>query len=161
MQQKCHWRSYINSPISKYLSYSWQVMLAKDGTKMLSTSFINFLNQYISNISDIYNPNVNMSIASQTKCDSMFSDPKLDHIFSHYSVMYLVYIFSFSYVVIIHLLWIGKGVGIYCNIFKSMGLIIWIHDYQYQLHPCWLLCLLIVYSEESQDGWCGNYQPKR
>ena len=44
-------------------------------------------NKYISNISNIYNPNVNLSSASQMKCDNMFSDQELDHIFSHFSVI--------------------------------------------------------------------------
>ena len=35
--------------------------------------------------------NVNLGLASQTKCDDMFSDPELDHIFSHFLVTYLVY----------------------------------------------------------------------
>ena len=35
--------------------------------------------------------NVNLGLASQTKCDDMFSDPELDHIFSHFLVTYVVY----------------------------------------------------------------------
>ena len=34
--------------------------------------------------------NVNMSLASQTKCDNMFLDPKSDHVFSHFLVTYMV-----------------------------------------------------------------------
>ena len=33
------------------------------------------------NISNIYNPDENTSLESQTICDHMFSDPKLDHTF--------------------------------------------------------------------------------
>ena len=67
-------------------------MLAVNETKIYSTGFINFLNQQISNISNIYNPNEKMGLVSQIKCDNMFLDPKLDHIFSHFSVTNLVYI---------------------------------------------------------------------
>ena len=38
------------------------------------------LNQYISNIWNLYNSDVNLSISSQTICDHMFSDPKSYHI---------------------------------------------------------------------------------
>ena len=61
--------------------------------KMSSMSFIDYSNKYISNISNIYNLNVNMSLASKTKCDNMFLDTELDNIFSHSSVTYLVYTF--------------------------------------------------------------------
>ena len=67
-------------------------MIVIDGTKMLSMVFLEFSNEYISNISNIYNPNVNLSLASQIKRDKIFPDTKLDNIFSHFSVMYLVYI---------------------------------------------------------------------
>ena len=42
------------------------------------------LSTYISNISNIYNPDKKMSLVSQTICDHMFSDPKLDHTFPQY-----------------------------------------------------------------------------
>ena len=103
-------------------------MLIIDGTKMASMIFLNFLNQYISNLSNIYNPSVNISLASQMKCDKMFSDPKSDHIFSHFSVTFLVYIFFFSYVVIHHLFRIRGGVGIYCKLINY-----WIESTQAQI----------------------------
>ena len=59
--------------------------------------FYVFSNHNISNITNLSTPNVNSSLASQTKCDSIFSDPELDHIFSHFSGTYLVYI-SFIFV---------------------------------------------------------------
>ena len=81
---------------------------------MSSTGFIVFPNQYISYISNIYNPNLNMRLASQMKCDKMFLDLELDHVLLHFSVKYLVYIYLFfSYVAIIHLLRRGGGVGIH------------------------------------------------
>ena len=61
--------------------------------KRLSTSYILFSNHNISNISNISNPNVNLSLAPQTKCDNVFSYPESDHIFSHFLGTYLVYIF--------------------------------------------------------------------
>ena len=60
---------------------------------MLLTGFIYFSNQDTSNITNLSNLNVNSSLESQTKFDSMFSDPESDHIFSHFSGTYLVYIF--------------------------------------------------------------------
>ena len=59
---------------------------------MLSTGFIYSSNHDTSNISNIPNQNVNSSLASQTKCDNMFSDPESDHTFSHFSGTLLVYI---------------------------------------------------------------------
>ena len=116
MQQKYHQRYYVNLLIYKYISCNQQGRIAIDGTKTPLTGFIDFDNHYIPNISNLYNPNVNMSLASQTKCDNMFFDTESDHIFSHFPVTYLVYIFFLSYVVIIHLLWRGEGVGIYCKL---------------------------------------------
>ena len=66
--------------------------LAIDGTKISSTGFIDFSNHDALNTLNLSNPNVNLRLASQTKCDDMFSDPELDHIFSKFSVTYLVYI---------------------------------------------------------------------
>ena len=80
-----------------------------DGFSLLS-------NQYISNISNLYNPDVNMRLASQTKCDKMFSDPKSDNILSYFQLStWFIYIF-FSYVIIIHLIWKGEGDVIYCKL---------------------------------------------
>ena len=52
-----------------------------------------FSNNLTSNIPNISNPTVNSSLASQTKCDNIFSDPQSDHIFSHFLGTFLVYIF--------------------------------------------------------------------
>ena len=54
--------------------------------------FYLFSNHDTSNILNLSNPNVNSTLASQKKCDNMFSDPKSDHIFSHFLSTYLVYI---------------------------------------------------------------------
>ena len=70
-----------------------QLLLAIDGTKMSSTVFINFSNHDTSNIPNLLNPKVNLSLEYQTKCDNIFSDPESDHIFSHFLGTYLVYIF--------------------------------------------------------------------
>ena len=54
----------------------------KDGF-ILHDSFCSLLsNQYISNISNIYNRDKILSLESQTICDHVFSDPKLDHLFT-------------------------------------------------------------------------------
>ena len=80
-------------------------------------------NGYISKISNIYNPDKNLSLASQTIWDHLFSDPKSDHTFHIFWLCtWLIYIF-FLYVAILHLLQIWEGVGIYCKLiidrFKS------------------------------------------
>ena len=63
-----------------------------DETKMPLTVFIDF-RIMISQKSQIStNQNVNLSLESQMKCDDIFSDPDFDHIFSKFSVTYLVYI---------------------------------------------------------------------
>ena len=69
-----------------------QIWLAIDETKTLSTIYILFSNHDTSNLSNLSNPNVNSSLASQRKCDNVFSYPESDHIFSHLLGTYLVYI---------------------------------------------------------------------
>ena len=44
--------------------------------------FYIFSNHDISNISNLSNPTITLILASQTKCDNMFSYPQSDHIFS-------------------------------------------------------------------------------
>ena len=111
MEQKCHRQYCMNILVSVYLSSNWQERLAIDKAgswsmeqKRYRKFFIYFSNHDTSNIPNLSNPNVNLSLASQTKCNNMFSDPKSDHIFPHFLGTYLVYIFFFSYVEIIHLL---------------------------------------------------------
>ena len=43
-------------------------------------------NIYKSNTSNIYNPDVNLSLAYQTKCDNMFSYLKSDYILSYFQL---------------------------------------------------------------------------
>ena len=71
---------------------NWWSWIAIDGTKTLSTGFIYFSYHDTSNIPNLSNLNLNSSLASQTKRDNIFSDPESDHIFSHLSGTYLVYI---------------------------------------------------------------------
>ena len=61
-------------------------------------------NQYISNISNIYNPDVNLRLASKTICDQMLSDPNSDNIFQIFGYIPELYIFPSSYVAISHFL---------------------------------------------------------
>ena len=49
--------------------------------KNIIDGFINFSNHDTSNTTNILDPNVNLGLASMTKCDNMFSDPESDHIF--------------------------------------------------------------------------------
>ena len=67
-------------------------MLSIEGKEISPMGLIDFLSQDITNISNICNPNINLILPSQAKRDNMFSHPKPDRIFSHFSVTYLVYI---------------------------------------------------------------------
>ena len=51
------------------------------------------LYEYISNISNLYNLDKNLSLASQMICDHMFSDSKSDHIFRIFGYVPGLYIF--------------------------------------------------------------------
>ena len=115
---KCH-RWSINFILSEYLSYNRQVQLAIYGTKILLAGFIYILNKYISNISNLYNSNVNLSLASQknmTTCFQIQSQTIYIHIFQLRSgfIFWLL-----LYVVIIHLLQRDEGVGIYCKLIPN------------------------------------------
>ena len=82
--------------------------------------FYPFSNHDTSNIPNLSNPTINLSLEYQTKCDNMFSDPQSDHIFSHISRVRTWFIhFFFWYVVSIHLIRIGEGVGIYCPLITN------------------------------------------
>ena len=87
-------------------------MARNQWNKNIIDKFFLFSYHNNSNVPNLSNPNVNLSLASQNKCDNMFSDPESDNIFSHFLGTYLVYIFFFSYVVIIHLLRKGEGIRI-------------------------------------------------
>ena len=63
-----------------------------DETKMPLTVFIDFLIMISQKSQISTNQNINLSLESQMKCDDIFSDPDSDHIFSKFSVTYLVYI---------------------------------------------------------------------
>ena len=98
MERKFHRRYYINILLSAYLSFNWQERLAidEDGLRLMERKrywqVLSFSNHDTSNIPNLSNPNVNLSLAYPKKCDNMFSDLKSDHIFSHFSGTYLVYI---------------------------------------------------------------------
>ena len=110
--------SYIHFLISCYLPCYWQSKLAHVINKTVlfyTTDFYLLLNTYISNISNIYDTDQNLSLASQTICDQMFSYPKLDHAFHIFQLRSWIF-FSLSYVPISHLLWGWEGVGIHCKL---------------------------------------------
>ena len=118
IQKKCHWLSNVNFLISTYLPCDLQKLLVIDAVKIPLTVLL-LLNQYISNISNIYNPDVNLSLAYLTICDHMFSYPKSYNIFSYFW-LHTWHIFCFfSYVVIVLLLQRRKGVRIYCKLISS------------------------------------------
>ena len=83
--------------------------------------FYLFSNHDTSNIPNLSHSTVISSLASQTKCDNMFSDPDLDHIFSHFYRVRTWFIFCFFlYMIVIHLLRRGQGVGIYCPLITNL-----------------------------------------
>ena len=67
-------------------------MCVNNKTVLFYTAFFSvLLNIYISNIYNIYNPDKKMSLASQTICYHIFSDPKLGytfHIFGYVPRLY-------------------------------------------------------------------------
>ena len=67
----------------------------------MSSAFSIILNQYILNISKIYNPDVNLRLTYQMMCDYMFSDPKSDLIFSYFWLRTWLKFCFFSYMVIV------------------------------------------------------------
>ena len=73
-------------------TWGWWIRLVIYGMKIPSMGFIYFSNHDTSNISSLSNLTVNSSLAYQTKCDNIFSDPELDHISLYLSGTYLVYI---------------------------------------------------------------------
>ena len=110
-----HQRYYINFLVYEYISFNLNFH-APDLWGKISSTVISpdFSNQNISNISNIYNPNKNPSLASQTKCDIMFSDPGVgSYIFtSCFSQLRTWFLFCFfPYVVIINLLQREKGMA--------------------------------------------------
>ena len=82
--------------VSTYLLFNLQESLAIDeaGSRLMEKNVIDvfylFSNRDTSNNSNLSNPNVNLRLVYQNKCDKMFSNPKLDHIFSHFLGTYLV-----------------------------------------------------------------------
>ena len=122
---KCHWCSEnsIDGTMDIYSYMNIYNIVDKAHSllmkKISSMGFLDFPNKYISNISNLYNQDVNMSLASQTKCDIMFSDTGFgSYIFTFlFSRLRIWFIFCFFlYVVIIHLLWRDEGVKIYCKL---------------------------------------------
>ena len=71
-------------------------LIDKSGSRLMEQKrdrrVYQFSNHDTSNIPNLSNLNINSSLASQTKCDNMLSDPESDHIFSHFLGTYLVYI---------------------------------------------------------------------
>ena len=75
---------YFHFLISHYIPCYWQITLTTVINKTVlfhTTVFYLRSNPYILHISNIYNPDQHSSLASQTICDQMFSDPKLYHNF--------------------------------------------------------------------------------
>ena len=122
IRQNCHLRSYyyVHLLIFEYLSRAQKIMLVRVKTRRFyfirKFCFSLLMYQYISNISNIYNPEENLTLAYQTICDHTFSNLKLYHTFHLIWLnTWLVFCF-FSYVKIIRLLWRKGGVGIHCKL---------------------------------------------
>ena len=95
------------------VSISWRT---KQSRNQCNTNVIDGFslipNQYISNISNIYNTDVNLTLASQTIFDHIFQIRS--RIIYFHTFCYIPYIFClFLYEAILHLLQIWKGFGIY------------------------------------------------
>ena len=120
MEQKSHQWYYVNIVVSKKYNLQSTRQALNLWNKNSLTGFIAFLNHNTSNIPNLSNLTVNLGLVSQPKCDDMFLDLKSDHIFSYFLVTYLVYIYIFSFVVIMHLLRRGGGIGIYCQLIPNL-----------------------------------------
>ena len=94
-------KTFIDSRITRYISSYLNIYpVIKKSFLCVSTTrrfyftqhfFSVLLNIYISNIYNIYNPDKKMSLASQTICYHIFSDPKLGytfHIFGYVPRLY-------------------------------------------------------------------------
>ena len=134
MEQTCHWRYYINTLVSAYLSLNWQERLAIDKSGSWSMEQKRY-RRVLSIFKSLYLKYFK-SIESERKFElsisngmwQKISDPDSDHIFSHFLGTQLVYILFFSYVIIIHLLRRWGGVGIYCPLITD-----WIESTQAQI----------------------------
>ena len=140
LMQKCfHQRYYVNFLVSEYLSFNLQSHAPDWWEKnVIDGYFPDFSNQ---NISNIYNPNKNLSLAFQTKCEIMFSDLGVgSYIFtSCFSQLRTWFIFCFfPYVVIINLLQREEGVGIHCKLMPD-----WIESNQARLNKIELIMDII------------------
>ena len=120
MRIKFHWwlYYYVHLLTSQYISRDQQITFTCVSNKKFyfTHQFFSLLsNPYISNISNIYNPEKNSSLASQTRCDHMFSYPNLYltfHVISLHN--WLVFCF-FSHVAIARLILRQESVVIYLN----------------------------------------------
>ena len=78
--------------------------------------FYLLLSTHISKTSNIYKPEKFLSLASQTICDHMISDPKLDHTFHVFWIRNWIINVFFLFMSIVHLLQRQEGVGIHCKL---------------------------------------------
>ena len=107
MQKKCHCRYYVNFLISVYLPFNRKIHTCDRWNKNVIDVFLDFLNQNISNISNIYNPNVNPSLESQKKCDNMFSYPLVgSYIFTFFSIFQLLTWFIYKFLLVCGNYWL-------------------------------------------------------
>ena len=120
-------KTVIDGCITMYISSYMNIypVIYKSWSRLSTTRRIYFTwqfcfyllsDRYISNISNIYNLDEKLSLASQTICDYMFSDTKSDHYFHIFGLRTWLIFYFFMYVAIFHLLWRYEGVGIYCKL---------------------------------------------
>ena len=98
--KKCHWWSYyfVHFLMSEYLSYYWKNMLTRVNNKtvLFNMTVLFYLpsKKYISNISNIYNPDENLSLAFQTICEHIFQIRSRIILFIFFGYVNGLYIFS-------------------------------------------------------------------
>ena len=92
---------YVHLLISEYISCDRHIALAYVNNKTvlfyITVSHL-LLNQYISDISNLYNPDKNLSLESQNELRPHFSDPKSDHILYIFGYIPGLYMFFLLYV---------------------------------------------------------------
>ena len=120
MEQECHQRYDINILISAYLSRNWQERLVIDESRLRLMEQKHY--RWVWSIFKSRYLKYSKSLESNRKFELSILNKMWQHVFrsvvgsyilNFFLVTYLVYIFPLPYVVIIHLLRRGEGVGIY------------------------------------------------
>ena len=119
IQRKCHWQYFVYFLISEYVSFNQQIHARDRWNENVIDGFSQFFESiYLKYLEPLqYERKYEISISNKIWQHVFRSGSRMIyfHIFV-FSVTYLVYIFFFLYVVIIHLLRREGGAGIYCRL---------------------------------------------